>query len=462
MPSTVDYSFDPELESQHQMLLQRQKMSELLASRTAAPQHIVGRMSPFQALADVGGNIMSQKMQMDNIAEGRKLNEAYHTKLAEGIKDYMRQRMGVAATPGSVQDTTQEGTGSFDMSGSTGPANVAATPAVAGDPRGAMIAALTSRNPLVRSIGTMDYTHEQKRTDPYTLAPDATRITPASEGRPQEVVKNPKPAEHAVPDGWEKHLPAGATAAGRGAFKMAGADGLPDVYTMEFERGEFKGFKKLDSSPKPAAVHISQPPAATVTTVVDPKDPTKQLQVDARTYRGGSIGSPGVIGHSGRESDTQKRENKRQFNMQGIGSSIQQAEDLLDGVVRGADGVVKPGTKPTGSGIGTAVDAAAGFFGKSPAGAVEATRLKAIGGALVSKVPRMEGPQSDKDVLLYKQMAGQVGDSTIPLDQRKAALETVKNLWGKYERLNPEAFADRRAADAGGDSNVVNFADLPK
>ena len=44
--------------------------------------------------------------------------------------------------------------------------------------------------------------------------------------------------------------------------------------------------------------------APTVTTVTDPNDPTRTLRVDARTYQGGSAGSPGVIGEA--ESTTQK------------------------------------------------------------------------------------------------------------------------------------------------------------
>jgi hypothetical protein len=117
---------------------------------------------------------------------------------------------------------------------------------------------------------------------------------------------------------------------------------------------------------------------------------------------------------------------KRDVNMQGLGDTIQEADDLL----KGATG--KP--LPTGSTFGTAADVVGGAFGLSPSGAAEAQRLKAIGGALTSKMPRMEGPQSDKDVQLYKEMAGVVGDSTVPRDRRIAALDEVKKLWSKYEK----------------------------
>jgi hypothetical protein len=44
----------------------------------------------------------------------------------------------------------------------------------------------------------------------------------------------------------------------------------------------------------------------------------------------------------------------------------------------------------------------------------------------------MTGPQSDADVKLYKEMAGQIGDSTIPAAEKKAAMKTIRILNQKY------------------------------
>lgn len=86
----------------------------------------------------------------------------------------------------------------------------------------------------------------------------------------------------------------------------------------------------------------------------------------------------------------------------------------------------------TGSYAGAAVDKAAQVFGHSTPGAEAGAQLKALQGALVSKMPKMSGPQSDKDVLLYREMAGQIGDPTIPVKQRLAAMKTVEELHRKY------------------------------
>lgn len=88
--------------------------------------------------------------------------------------------------------------------------------------------------------------------------------------------------------------------------------------------------------------------------------------------------------------------------------------------------------KTTGSYAGVALDKAAQTFGVATEGAKASAQLKALEGALVSKMPKMSGPQSDKDVLLYKQMAGQIGDPTIPVEQRRAAMSTIENLNIKY------------------------------
>ena len=120
---------------------------------------------------------------------------------------------------------------------------------------------------------------------------------------------------------------------------------------------------------------------------------------------------------------------KRDFNMGGLNAALDEAETLLTGAGK---------KSPTSSGVGSLVDTMAGWVGVSPNGAPEAAKLKAIGGALVAKMPRMEGPQSDKDVMMYREMAGLIGDDTVPIARRLAALNTVRTLYAKYDK-GPQA-----------------------
>ena len=88
--------------------------------------------------------------------------------------------------------------------------------------------------------------------------------------------------------------------------------------------------------------------------------------------------------------------------------------------------------KSTSSYGGAAVDQVARVFGASTEGSAAAAQLKALEGSLVSKMPKMSGPQSDKDVLLYKQMAGQIGDVTIPAENKMAAMQVIEEINRRY------------------------------
>lgn len=108
----------------------------------------------------------------------------------------------------------------------------------------------------------------------------------------------------------------------------------------------------------------------------------------------------------------------RQRDAENALTAIAQAEGLLN--------------QATGSYGGAATDEVARVFGISTPGAQAAAQLKAIEGELISKMPKMSGPQSDKDVLLYKQMAGQIGDPTIPAATKRSALEAIKQIQSRY------------------------------
>jgi hypothetical protein len=86
----------------------------------------------------------------------------------------------------------------------------------------------------------------------------------------------------------------------------------------------------------------------------------------------------------------------------------------------------------TGSYFGAGVDQVGRFFGGSTGGDIAAAQLKALEGALISKMPKMSGPQSDKDVALYKQMAGEIGDATIPQSRKLAALKTIEEIQQRH------------------------------
>lgn len=110
------------------------------------------------------------------------------------------------------------------------------------------------------------------------------------------------------------------------------------------------------------------------------------------------------------------------------GKREQQSRNALD-ILDAAEPLLK---KATGSYAGAGIDLLGRVGGMSTQGGETIAQLKALEGALMMAQPRMEGPQSNLDVKLYAQMAGQLGDPTIPYGMKKKAVETIRSLHQKY------------------------------
>lgn len=92
----------------------------------------------------------------------------------------------------------------------------------------------------------------------------------------------------------------------------------------------------------------------------------------------------------------------------------------------------------TGSGTGAARDKLLAFFGESTTGAKAIAQLLPLQAAIMLNQPRMEGPQSDRDVQLYREAAGQLGDPNVPRETKLAAVKTIRRLQDQYrQRVNP-------------------------
>ena len=124
---------------------------------------------------------------------------------------------------------------------------------------------------------------------------------------------------------------------------------------------------------------------------------------------------------------TLEAQQKKEQGMSGLGETITEARQILTGTdpLTGT-----PGQKPlpTASGAGSLVDYLGNIVGQAPRGQNEAKRLEVVAAILTSKVPRMEGPQSDRDVELYKKAAGDAGNSGLPISTRLAALDTMQKV----------------------------------
>jgi hypothetical protein len=145
----------------------------------------------------------------------------------------------------------------------------------------------------------------------------------------------------------------------------------------------------------------------------------------------GSSSDPRLQGRISRAREYGKGE--AEIDVQSNIKKPQQARDTLS-ILSEADDLIE---KSTGSYIGTGADFAARTVGVATPGAQANAKLRVLQAGLMTNMPRMEGPQSDRDVQLYREAAGQIGDSTIPNEIKKAAVSTIRGINEKYAARAP-------------------------
>lgn len=125
---------------------------------------------------------------------------------------------------------------------------------------------------------------------------------------------------------------------------------------------------------------------------------------------------------------------KTQVQTEADASKAGKTADSLISNITEAERILRSG-KATGSLMGAGIAAGKGAFGISDASTQANQQLELISGWMVANVPRMEGPQSNYDVQNYRVMAATVGDKTKPIEDRLAALRTLRQLQEKYKSI---------------------------
>lgn len=108
--------------------------------------------------------------------------------------------------------------------------------------------------------------------------------------------------------------------------------------------------------------------------------------------------------------------------------------------------------KSTGSTLGAGVDTVAAAIGKSTDGSKAIARLNVLSYGILSNIPRFEGPQSDIDVQMYKQAAGDFANRKLPVEDRLAALDALRGILQRYDKAgrNDWTFGSQPPAATGG------------
>lgn len=136
-----------------------------------------------------------------------------------------------------------------------------------------------------------------------------------------------------------------------------------------------------------------------------------------------------VLGEDGQPIKMQAANNSAQTAQKEETQRLQRVDTILPEIEK-----ILP--KATNSYLGTGLDVLGNAVGVSTQGAQATAQLKTLSGQLVSLMPKMSGPQSDKDVAMYKEMAGNLSDPTVPIQTRLAALQTIRELNEKYKSQN--------------------------
>lgn len=88
--------------------------------------------------------------------------------------------------------------------------------------------------------------------------------------------------------------------------------------------------------------------------------------------------------------------------------------------------------KATGGRVGALGDASARLFNYTTEGAKAASQLDILAAKLVANVPRFEGPQSNIDVQMYMQAAGDLANRDKSTGERLSALQQMRQIANRY------------------------------
>ena len=195
--------------------------------------------------------------------------------------------------------------------------------------------------------------------------------------------------------------------------------------------------------------------APTLADVIDPSDPTRMLKINTRggVYKGGSLGSPGVIGIAGKEPSAQARIAKEETKAQAKADAVKAADDVISSLsgyyatldTEGAITSTKKGTVAnigsaiSSSGIGQIAGGAVGSRAQSARDSIAQTRpllLSTLKDALGLTAQQLN---SDKELQLWLSAAT---NPKMSLESNRDALKNIARRIGIRIGIQPSSTGD--------------------
>lgn len=193
-----------------------------------------------------------------------------------------------------------------------------------------------------------------------------------------------------------------------------------------------------------------QPVAPTITQVVDPNNPKQMLNVNARSYNGGSVGGTGVIGVAGREPGYVAREEKAATKQTETARSKEQVDTLVAQLggyydtLSNEGGITSTGQKAgsnamagmASSGLGQATGRLFGTQAQSQRNSIVQTRPLLV--QAIKTATGMSAKQMDSNVEL-KMMLATATDPQLDIESNRRALANLARLYGTGSGAAPTA-----------------------
>ena len=226
-----------------------------------------------------------------------------------------------------------------------------------------------------------------------------------------------------------------------------------------------------DLVPKPVDRAAVAEPTPTITQVVDPKNSKQMLNVNARLYKGGSLGDPGVIGVAGREPGYVARDEKAAAKQTETDKSRRQVDDLVAQLggyydaLSDEGGITSTGLRAgsnvmagiASSGLGQATGRLFGTQAQSQRNSIVQMRPLLV--QAIKNATGMSSKQMDSNVEL-KMMLATATDPTLDLEANRRALANLAALYGTGGEAapapSPGAPTRANAARAAGAAPTVD------
>ena len=192
-------------------------------------------------------------------------------------------------------------------------------------------------------------------------------------------------------------------------------------------------------------------PAPTMRSIIDPTNTAQMIDVDARVYKGGGVGSPGVLGISGKEPTAAAKDLKVGRGKETINGLVIQLNDYYEQL--NAGGGISDTTASTRANVRAGIASSVpGQFAAKLAGTKNQSLRNSIAQArpllinAIKDATGMTAKQMDSNVelKLYLQAAT---DPTLDIQTNRRALHMLDKLYGSGEGIILAEARDRRADD---------------